>query len=66
MDAVDTRFGNYMGHDASPVPISALRTPRASLCRPWTGIRSIDAIDVPKPDHRLRRATAYRLVIVAK
>ncbi len=66
MDAVDTRFSNYVGHDALPISISALRIPRGCAYRLRTGIWRIDTIDVPKPDHRLRLVTANRLVITAK
>lgn len=66
MDAIDTRFSNYVGHDALPISIPELRIPRASVYHLWAGIWSIDAIDVPKPDHRLKLATANRLVIAAK
>jgi hypothetical protein len=43
-----------------------LRIPRGCVCRLWAGIWSTDAIDVPKPDRRLKLAMANRLVIAAK
>jgi hypothetical protein len=66
MDAVDTRLSNCVGHDALSISISALRIPRGCVCRLWAGIWSTDAIDVPKPDRRLKLAMANRLVIAAK